>query len=146
MAMKLFDMFKKAQKNQSGEVNMSQYEVFAKWIDKHLSKGLPNDVVAINFNLYEGSENTYDVEIVGCDEFDETDEDWASSEVFATRDDLFFIPRTDDIAEWEQGLSFITSLVTEYLDKGKYADKLKKYTAVGIGFVDGDIEILYPRN
>ena len=119
------------------------YTAFATWIDKHLSENLPDDIVAINFNLYEGSGNTYDVEIIGSDSFDEEDEDWACGEVFSTRDDLFFVQRTNDIAEWEEGLSFISALVEEYLREGKYAGKLKSYTAVGIGFVDGDIDILH---
>ena len=123
---------------------MKHYEDFSRWLDKHLLEELPSEIIAINFNLYEGSENTYDVEVVGCDEFDEDDDDWACSEVFTTRDDLFFIPRTSDIAKWEQGLSFVTSLVIEYLQNGKYSDKLTSYTAVSIGFVSGSIDIIYP--
>ena len=29
------------------------------------------------------------------------------------------------------------------LNSGKYAEKLKEYQAIGIGFVDGDLHILY---
>ena len=36
-------------------------------------------------------------------------------------------------------------LVNEYLSSGKYANKLKRYLAVGIGFVDGDLHILYEK-
>ena len=122
---------------------MKFYDSFSKWLDKYLSKDLPNGIVAVNINLYEGSKKTYDVELVGCGSFDENDEDWACDEVFTTREDLFFIPRTDDIVNWEQGISFITTLVEEYLLKGKYASKLKSYKAVGIGFVDGNIDILH---
>lgn len=130
-------------KKNKQENDMNIYANLSKWIDKHLCKDLPDDVIAINFNLYEGSDDTYDVEIVGCDEFDEDDSDWACSEVFTTREDLFYIHRTSDIAEWEQALSCITGFVEKYLSDGKYADKLKSYTAVGIGFVDGDMNILY---
>jgi hypothetical protein len=118
------------------------YDRFSLWLDKHLSQDLSGEIIALNFNLYEGSEQTYDIELVGCASFDEDNGDWASDEVFATRDDLFFIPRTADIAQWEQGLSFVTSLVEKYLSDGKYNEKLKSYTAVGIGFVDGDIDII----
>ena len=127
---------------------MDLYADFSNWLNKHISKGLPNDIVAVCFNLYEGSEQTYDVELVGFDSFDEDDEDWAAGcdEPFTTREDLFFIQRTDDIAHWEQGLSLIKSLVTKYLAEGKYADKLYKTKVVGIGFVDGDIDIIYRAN
>jgi len=116
---------------------------FSSWLDKHLSKDLPVGIVAINFNLYEGAEQTYDVEFVGCCSFDENNEDWACDEVFTTKDDLFFIPQTDDIAQWKQGLSFAVTLVRKYLAEGKYADKLKSYKAVCVGFVDGNIEIIH---
>ena len=36
-------------------------------------------------------------------------------------------------------------LLNEYLSFGKYAGSLKKYQAIGIGFVDGDLHILYER-
>jgi hypothetical protein len=48
-----------------------------------------------------------------------------------------------DIDNWEQILSCITAFIKKYMSDGKYADKLKKYKAIGIGFVDGDIDILY---
>lgn len=125
---------------------MEIYDDFSKWLDKHLSEDLPSDIAAVNFNLYEGSEQTYDVELVGCVTFDESDGDWACDAIFSTEEDLFFVSRTEDIAQWEQGLSFITALLEKYLNEGNYSDKLKNYLAVGIGFVDGDINILYRSN
>jgi len=138
-----FWIFSRSKKVETG---MNVYVEFSKWIDKHLSEDLPDNMVAINFNLYEGSTYTYNVEIVGCGEFDENDSDWTCNEVFSTREDLFYITRTKAIAQWEQALSFITSIVEKYLREGKHADKLKQYSAVGIGFVDGDIDILYRSN
>ena len=41
--------------------------------------------------------------------------------------------------------TFFIGLVNEYLSSGKYAGKLKEYQAIGIGFVDGDLQILYAR-
>jgi hypothetical protein len=76
------------------------YDSFSKWIDKHLREDLPDDVVSINFNLYEGADNTYDIEIIGSDEFDEDNSDWVCSEVFTTRDDMFYIQRISDIDEY----------------------------------------------
>ena len=116
---------------------------FSSWLDKHLSKDFPDGIIAINFNLYEGMGQTYDVEFVGCGSFDENDEDWTCDEVFTTREDLFSIPQTGDISQWEQGLLFVITLVKKYFVEGMYADKLKSYKAVGVGFVGGNIEILY---
>ena len=122
------------------------YTAFSNWVDKHLSSVLPNGIVAINFNLYEGSGKTFDVEIIGSDCFAEDDGgDWACSEIFTTREDLFSAQRTKSLNEWEKGLLFVTSLVEKYLQEGEYAEKLKGYEAVGIGFVDGDITILHQK-
>lgn len=116
---------------------------FSIWMDKHLAANLPENITAYNFNLYEGSDQTYEMELVGCSSFDEEDMDWACDEVFSTRQDLFCVPRIKNIENWEAGLSYMTLLVEKYLDEGKYAGKLKAVRGVGIGFVDGDIDILY---
>jgi hypothetical protein len=122
---------------------METYAQFSNWLDRHLANDLPKDIVAVNFNLYEGAESTYDVELVGCNSFDEGDSDWACDEVYTTRDDLFYIQRTSGIKDWKKGLKLVAKLVKLYLKKGKYADKLKSCAAVAIGFVDGNIKILY---
>ena len=77
---------------------MKYYDEFVNWLNKHLSKDIPTNILAINFNLYESSEQTYDIQMTGSDEFDEEDEDWACNTVFSTDEDLFVISRTDDIS------------------------------------------------
>lgn len=64
------------------------------------------------------------------------------SKVFTTRDHPFVIECESD---WELVETFFIGLVNEYLSSGKYAGKLKEYQAIGIGFVDGDLHILYAR-
>ncbi|WP_052085909.1 hypothetical protein [Clostridium sp. HMP27] len=124
------------------KIHMLYYEDFSKWLNSNLEQ-LPSDIVAVNFNLYEGSNQTYDIQLIGTDTFDEEDEDWACEEIFTTGEDIFLMPRTDDIEDWEDGLDFITKIVRKYLEDGKYANMLKGLQAVGIGFVDGEIEILH---
>ncbi|MCT8975293.1 hypothetical protein N4T77_01645 [Clostridium sp. CX1] len=121
---------------------MLYYEDFSKWVDSNLQQ-LPSDVIAVNFNLYEGSNQTYDIQLIGTDTFDEEDEDWVCEEIFTTGEDVFLIPRTDDIENWEDGLSFITKMIEKYLQDGKLANVLQELQGVGVGFVDGDIEILH---
>ena len=41
---------------------------FYSWLDDNLKK-IPSNVIAINFNLYEGEYNTYDIELIGSDIF-----------------------------------------------------------------------------
>lgn len=121
---------------------MLYYADFSKWLDFNLEQFSP-DIIAVNFNLYEGSNQTYDIQLIGTNTFDEEDEDWTCEEVFTTGEDVFLIPRTNDIEDWEKGLAFITKIVQKYLEDGKYANLLQGLQAVGIGFVDGDIEILH---
>jgi hypothetical protein len=116
---------------------------FFDWLNHNLSKELPNNIVAFNFNLYESPENSYLVELVGCNSFDEGDSDWACDEVFDTRDKQFAIPMKDNGTNWEQGLIHATELIDKYLQEGKYAEKLTSCLAVGVGFVNGDITIVH---
>jgi len=81
--------------------------------------------------------------MIGSDKFDEDDSDWACNEIFTTREDIFYFQRTSDIAEWEEGLKYVISMVKKYLQTGNYSNILKTYKAIGVGFVDGDIEIIY---
>ena len=98
---------------------------------------LPSDIVAFNFGLFE-SEEGYCIYLTGSKFYDESDDDWACDEVFTTRDQPFVIECESD---WELVETFFISLVNEYLSSGK----LKEYQAIGIGFVDGDLQILYAR-
>ena len=47
------------------------------WIDKVLDQEIPNTVVAFCFNLYEESDGSWAMELVGTERFDPEDEDWA---------------------------------------------------------------------
>ena len=63
-------------------------------------------------------------------------------ELFTTGEDLF---TWREETQWEAVLETGKGLVMQYLTEGHYADKLKQYEAVGIGFVDGDVYVLYKR-
>lgn len=119
-------------------------EDFAEWLDNCL-KELPSETVAINFNLYESSDKTYDIQLIATNSFDEDDEDWACEEIFSTEESLFLIPITKDIENWEDGLLLISNIIKNYLNNGKHATMLKELEAIGLGFVDGDIELLYKK-
>lgn len=116
------------------------YERFAEWLDIALDTELPKELVAFCFNLYEEENNTWSVELIGSAEFDETDSDWACSEVFDSRE---YPCRWQEDAGWEDIHSKIETYIRQYLFTGRYADVLKEYQAVAMGFVDGDLTILY---
>ena len=112
------------------------------WIDSILGKNEFFDILAINFNIYEGV-GTYHLQIVGSKTTPEQDEEWYCNNHFTTGEDVFIVRREITGQEWEEGLIYFTKIVKEYLEKGKYAKKLKGMKAVGIGFVDGDNELVY---
>ena len=119
---------------------MKYLEDFKIWVEKYLVD-LPEDTVAINFNLYEG-EDAYSIQLIATDEFDEEDEDWACEEIFSTEDDLFVVPMTEDIESWEDALVYIKGMIEKYLKISNCKDILENLQGIGVGFVDGDIELL----
>ncbi|MDR2976188.1 MAG: hypothetical protein LBV19_02600 [Streptococcaceae bacterium] len=122
---------------------IDSYNAFSNWLDGSLSEKLPDEIMAVNFNLYESCENEYCIEFVGCSRFDAQDDDWACDEVFATREHPYLLSSVADDVKWEEVLALAVSLIMSYLSKGRFSGKLKKYKALAIGFVDGDLEILY---
>lgn len=122
---------------------MSQYETFEEWLNKYLIRGLPSDVQAVNFNLYESSESDedFDIQLIGAPEYDHDDPDWACNAIFSTGEDLCHIKATD----WEECLQIILAYVQKYLSNGKYVESVANLQAITVGFVDGDLEIVFEK-
>ena len=118
------------------------YELIETWLNNILGQDIPSSVVALNFNLYEDEDSKWSMELVGTASFDLEDEDWCCDEIFD------FGTRTNPLTwkeekEWNDILTQIQTILKRYLQQGKYSDVLKQYQGVGMGFVDGDIEILF---
>lgn len=115
---------------------------FEKWLDEVLDVDFPDGIAGIAFNLYDDGDDMWSIEAVGAGTFDEMDDDWACDEVttFDTRDEPF---SWEESCEWEDILEQAVEALCSYLEKGKFADKLKAYKGVGVGFVDGDITVIY---
>ena len=124
------------------------YEEFSAWLDNLLENNeMPEDTAAFNFNLYEESEDSsehiYGVQLIAADRFEPEDGEWACYEAWSSEEDIFCVDTSDEedtSAQYAQKL--IGEMVSEYLASGKYRDILLGTQAVGIGFVDGDIELL----
>lgn len=116
--------------------------IFSKWLDKLLANRLPNKINAFNFNIYEGEqEGEYQMQLIGAEDYDPDDDDWACDEIFSSGEDLFVYSATD--TEDAQKIAF--DLVRLYLKQGRFANKLKRRVAVTIGFVDGDLLAVLPE-
>lgn len=124
---------------------MDIYLEFEKWLDNLLENNdMPENAIAFNFNLYEEEDDSYGIQLIASDEFDENDSDWACSEVWSSEEDIFYISASDEQdKDWRKALEFISNLICDYLENGKYKHILLAEKAIGVGFVDGDIDLLY---
>ena len=118
------------------------YNKVSEWIDGILSDGVPDEAVAFCFNLYENEDYYWSMDLIGAGRFDPDDQDWACDEVtdFNSRESLFTFQAE---CEWDEALQTMIDILKKYMNDGKYADLLKSREGVGVGFVDGDIEIIY---
>ena len=128
--MKIFDKFKKNR----------FYDGFEEWLDGQLPGQKVDAASAFCFNLYEDADHHWSVELAGTSKFSEEDTDWACEEVFAIREHPYVIQYE---GTFQEVLEIFRKCAVAYLDKGKYKDILKEKAGVGIGFVDGDLELLY---
>ena len=125
---------------------MSGYEATESWLDSLLGAGqLPAGIVAIGFNLYEKDQDSWIMEMVGTSQFSLEDESWLTEEVtdFGTKEKPLAWQQASD---WKTILAETVLNLRTYLDKGAYASQLKSVSGVGVGFADGDIEILYTND
>lgn len=124
---------------------MDIYNEFAGWLDNLLENNeMPERTAAYCFNLYEESveDSVYGVQLVACDKFDPDDPDWACEECWSSEEDIFCVELSDeDEKDWKAALNLITGWVKEYLGNGRYSNILT-IKPVGIGFVDGDLELV----
>ncbi|MCD7907889.1 MAG: hypothetical protein LUH04_09480 [Clostridium sp.] len=109
------------------------------WLDSLLQEPLPEDIAALNFNLYDDGDHCWSAELIGAGSFDADDPDCACDEVFAARDSLL---RWEQDGSWEQVLEDVIAQLEAYLESGRFADKLKSYQGIGVGFVDGDVVLM----
>ena len=121
------------------------FDEFSSWTDRVLLEHADTPVAAYNFNLYE-HEEAFVIQLIGAKSFDRSDSDWATDEVVSSGEDLFELSHSVVSSDWEEGLRGAKALVKRYLETGKQAPLLKVSNAVGIGFVDGDLELLYLRS
>lgn len=107
------------------------YKKFLNWIGPVLENTNFSNVLAFNFNLYEGI-NEYHIQLVGCDKFDADDSDWICSEVFTIEENIFKIDSKYAGEEWWQALDYCVKIVTKYLENGSYKNKLLEKLLSGL--------------
>ena len=58
-------------------LKLNKTKDFFEWLDLILKNELNSEIKAINFNLYEDTDNKWSVELVGTFSFDKDNDDWA---------------------------------------------------------------------
>lgn len=117
-------------------MNKKQQEDFSRWLDKILNE-VELIPVAWNFNLFE----PFSVGLVGTKSYSRKDEDWACDEIYSSTDNHLNFEINAET--WEIALNQTIGLIENYLKTGRNKEKLLESYAVGCGFVDGDLKILY---
>lgn len=122
---------------------------FCKWLRRAFDRGVPMSVRAFAFNLFEltNIDNVkFGIEMVGAGMFDLTDSDWACDEVWEPIDRTLRIPITFSGDAWEACLLAIRSLLRTLMEIDDDMTRvLKSREGVGVGFVDGDLHIIWCR-
>ena len=126
---------------------MSFEKDFAQWLEDGIAQGVSDEVVAFCFNLNEPafeSPAKFGVELIGAGSFDEADPDWPCDEVWEPEPRMVIIPPDFSGPEWEECLARMKALVSRQLElDGPAAKQLKSSQGIGIGFVDGELEIVW---
>ena len=99
-------------------------------------ENLPNDIVALNFNISE----PYELELIGSSWYDDEDPDWACDDDFVPNDCFLPLEEIPEEVHWEQVLSMITEILKEIVAENSI--KLFNVQHIAVGFVDGDLEIV----
>ncbi|MDR2012170.1 MAG: hypothetical protein LBQ20_03845 [Rhodanobacter sp.] len=122
---------------------------FTEWLKQALETKAPAKVKAFSFNLFEPAEIKnvkFGVELIGAGTFDEDDPDWATDEVWEPSQRWIGIPLSYSGKKWEACLEKITSLLSRQIESSTEVAKiLQSKKAVAVGFVDGDLEVIWQK-
>lgn len=114
-------------------------EIIKKWLIKiNKTEKVPENIVALNFNLYEGP---YALDLIGSATYDESDEDWACNEDYIPglrRCPSLVIP---DDKSWEEVLKMVESILRDLIREMPDIE-LFKVQHIAVGFVDGNLIII----
>lgn len=122
---------------------------FTSWLNMALIEDIPTEVEAFCFNLFSpaGEENViFGIELIGADRFDKSDEDWACFEVWEPKQRDIFIPIEYSTDDWEICQLKMKKLIQSYLSStNTNINVLKQHKAVAIGFVDGNLDLIWVK-
>ena len=102
------------------------------------------------FNLFEpaGIKNIkFGLEIIGASEFNKNDSNWPCKEIWEPEQRQLMIPVSWSSEEYELCLERIKELINKKLKSQSFFVKnLKAAQGIGVGFVDGNLDVLWSNN
>jgi hypothetical protein len=122
---------------------------FFAWVDAVLTHPIPNGTEGFHFNLYEGEDSVH-IQLVGTEAFhpgeDPSTDYWPAAETFSTGENVFEVPFSVAGADWRAWLKCARELVESYIAQGTESKVLHDRKGVGLGFVDGDMYVVWQRS
>ena len=113
-----------------------------KWLENGFRKNT-DKVVAYSFNLYETSSG-FGIELIGAPSFDENNEDWACREIYVHSPRKLQLSKKDTGSTWQECLKNVHETLKNILElSSPTVDLLKRSKAIAVGFVDGNLEIVW---
>jgi len=104
----------------------------------HKKKKPSESIVAYNIGLFE-SEDGYMAYLIGSQEYDESNDDWACNEDFVPRKKYFNLPNSKD-KKWEIILEEVKVFMKEFMKSDSAKESFFSYaTAITVGFDEGDL-------
>jgi hypothetical protein len=126
---------------------MSFDDSFKAWLRQSLDTAVPASVRAFSFNLYESEndDSPFRVDLIGSPDFDLEDGDWACEEVWEATPGLLPIPAAFSTSSWQTCLANVKALVLRALEDKAIGDILLTREGIAVGFVDGDLDLVWQR-
>ena len=106
---------------------------------------IPDDIVALNFNLWEAVEedggSCYTLELTGAKQYDAEDDDWACEEDFDPRLRNCDALQLSSAIPWENILKGLVKVLKELkVELGEI--NLFQVEHITVGFTEGDLEVI----
>ena len=120
---------------------------FNAWLRSSTNTVVPASVRAFSFNLYELASDIspFGLELIGSSDFDIVDGDWACDEVWAATPRMLEIPMAFSSSSWETCLAAVKRLVVSAINEGGAGQVLKTREGIAVGFIDGDLDLVWHR-
>lgn len=111
---------------------------FFRWLDSQLNEAIPESVVAFNINI---NESPFNIEIIGSNEFDPDDEDWACNEDWVPKNRTVSVSSILFGESWQEAEGNIHEFATAFKKSDtSNSHKVKNAKAFALGFVDGNLK------